>query len=113
LGLLGVLGVLAPCPAFAGAWTAPAGSGQAGVITTVSSATQGFDGSGLTPTPRHDKTEVQGLIEYGITDRLTVIGSPGLQHVDIGAGRRPTGSRWRRNGCCGPRASTSFRAGNL
>jgi protein XagA len=88
LGLLGVLG--SPCPAFAGAWTLPAGSGQAGVITTVSSATRGFDGSGLTPTPRYDKTEVQGLIEYGITDQLTVIGSPGLQHIDIAA---PTDAR--------------------
>jgi hypothetical protein len=33
---------------------------------------------------------VQGLIEYGITDQLTVIGSPGLQHIDIAG---PTDAR--------------------
>jgi hypothetical protein len=39
----------------------------------------------LAPTPRYGKFELQGLIEYGLTDRFTVIAAPGLQHVDIAA----------------------------
>lgn len=85
------LGVLvSPCAAFAGAWTLPEGSGQAVVTATTSTANSGFDGSGLTPAPRYNKSELQGLIEYGITDRLTVIAAPGLQHVDI---ESPTDAR--------------------
>jgi protein XagA len=85
------LGVLvSPCAAFAGAWTLPQGSGQVVVTTTASTANAGFDGSGLAPTARYNKLELQGLIEYGITDRLTVIADPGLQHVDIAS---PTDAR--------------------
>lgn len=85
------LGVLvSPCAAFAGAWTLPEGSGQAVVTATTSTASSGFDGSRLTPAPRYNKSELQGLIEYGVTDRLTVIGAPGLQHVDI---ESPTDAR--------------------
>jgi hypothetical protein len=85
------LGVLvSPCAAFAGAWTLPQGSGQVVVTTTASTANSGFDGSGLAPTARYNKLELQGLIEYGITDRLTVIADPGLQHVDIAS---PTDAR--------------------
>ncbi len=78
------LGVLvSPCAALAGAWTLPQGSGQAVVTATASTANSGFDGSGLAPTPRYNKLELQGLLEYGVTDQLTVIAAPGLQHVDI------------------------------
>jgi hypothetical protein len=87
-GGLGVL--LSPCPAFAGAWTLPQGSGQAVVTATTSTANSEFDGSGLTPTPRYNKSELEALIEYGITDRLTAIAAPGLQHVDI---ESPTDAR--------------------
>ena len=85
------LGVLvSPCAALAGAWTLPQGSGQAVVTATTSTAHSGYDGTGLTPTPRYDKSELQGLLEYGITDQLTVIAAPALQHVDIAS---PTDSR--------------------
>ena len=85
------LGVLAsPCAALAGAWTLPQGSGQAVLTTTASSANSAFDGSGLAPAPRYNKLEPQGLLEYGLTDQLTLILAPGLQHVDIAT---PTDAR--------------------
>jgi hypothetical protein len=86
-GLIGAaLWVLAsPCAAFAGAWTLSQGSGQAVVTDTMSTASSGFDGTRLTPTPRYNKSELEALIEYGVTDRLTAIAAPGLQHVDIAA----------------------------
>jgi hypothetical protein len=85
------LGVLAaPAAASAGAWTLPQGAGQAIVTVTTSTADRIFGGGGLAPTARYDKTELQALIEYGFTDRLTGILMPGLQHVDIAA---PTEAR--------------------
>jgi hypothetical protein len=69
--------------ALAGAWTLPQGSGQAVVTATVSSAGSGYNGTGLTPIARYNKLELQGLLEYGMTDSFTAIVSPGLRHVDI------------------------------
>jgi len=77
---LGVL--LFPAAAFAGAWTLPQGTGQAIVTATTSTSDHIF---GFGPTPRYDKTELQALIEYGLTDRFTGILIPGLQHIDIAA----------------------------
>lgn len=80
LGLI----LLSPSPACAGAWILPQGKGQALVTGSFSSAGKTFDGSGSAQTtPRYSKFELQGLIEYGATDRLTLMASPGLQHVDI------------------------------
>jgi hypothetical protein len=82
---------LAPCAALAGAWTWTAGTGQATVTGTMSSATRTFDTSGvMQPTTRYNKFELQGWFEYGVTDRFTAIVAPGLQHVDIAP---PTDSR--------------------
>jgi protein XagA len=81
LGLL-----LSPSAALAGAWTLPANTGQASVTATMSSASAAFDTSGVVqPTPRYNKFELQGWLEYGLTDRFTGILAPGLQHVDIAA----------------------------
>lgn len=78
--------VCVPSIAWAGAWTLPEGIGQWLVTFTGSSATNYFNGSGgLAPGPRYNKDELSALIEYGLTDRLTGILNPGLQHVDIGA----------------------------
>jgi hypothetical protein len=77
---------LSAIEARAGAWTLDAGQGQLLVTGAMSGADQAFDGSRkLKPTPRYDKFEFQGLFEYGITDRLTAILAPGLQHIDIAA----------------------------
>ncbi len=76
----------APSSALAGAWTLPQGAGEVIATFTTSTGTEQFDGSGgLIATPRYDKDELQTLFEYGVTDNLTAILDPGLQHVDIGA----------------------------
>jgi hypothetical protein len=86
IGLLGLAIIAAPGPAVAGAWTLPEGHGQASLTGSWSNATRGFDAGGkLSPTARTDKVELQGLLEYGATDRFTVLLMPGLQHVDIAA----------------------------
>lgn len=85
LGSALCLAILAfPSDLLAAAWTLRAGDGQAIVTGTPSSGDQVFDATGnLKPTPRYNKIEIQGLVEYGVTDQLTAIVSPMLQHVDI------------------------------
>ena len=83
---LGLGTVLSATDAFAGAWTLEAGTGQVLATATASRANEAFDGShNLVATPRYNKFEFQGLFEYGVTDWLTAIVSPGLQHIDIAA----------------------------
>jgi protein XagA len=74
-----------PSVAWAGAWTLPEGTGQWLTTLTATTATSYFAGSGLTSTPRYSKQELEVLIEYGVTDRLTAIFDPGLQNIDIAA----------------------------
>ena len=70
----------------AGAWTAPEGHGQVIVTGTASRADRAFDDDWkIVPTARTNKFELQGLIEYGVTDRFTAILAPGYQRIDIGA----------------------------
>ena len=63
----------------------PEGTGQWVASLTGTSATSYFSDSGLASTPRYSKEEMQVLVEYGLTDRLTAIFDPGLQHIDIAA----------------------------
>jgi len=78
--------LLAPAAARAGAWTLPDGTGQATVTTTVSSAKRAFSPNGaMQSIGRYSKSEVQGWVDYGMSDRFTAIVAPGLQHVDIAA----------------------------
>jgi protein XagA len=73
-----------PGAAWAGAWTMPEDTGQILTTFTTSTATAGLEGShGLVSIPRYSKDELSVLLEYGITDELTAILNPGLQHVDI------------------------------
>lgn len=68
----------------AGAWTLQEGTGQAALIGTLSQARAIFDWKGnVVSAPRYTKFELQGLFEYGMTDRLTLMFLPGMQHVDI------------------------------
>jgi protein XagA len=78
-GGFGATLMLAAQAAFAGAWTLPAGTGQAILSTTDSSNDRYFDndGSQLTNQNYH-KVETDLHIEYGITDSLTVFGGPSL-----------------------------------
>jgi len=75
-----------PSLAWAGAWTLPDGTGQWLTTLTAASSTSYLEGSaGLSGTPRYNKDELSALVEYGLTDRLTAIFDPGLQHIDIAA----------------------------
>lgn len=83
---LGASLLCAPQPAFAGAWTLGEGKGQAIVTGTLSRATKAFDDSrGVVETPRNSKFELQALIEYGISDRFTLMFQPGYQSIEIAA----------------------------
>jgi len=92
-------------PAFGGAWTMPKGHGQVIATTTASRADETFDDHGRAhSSPRYQKVESEPLIEYGLTDRLTLILGPGFQHIDIaspidasrtGAGYTEFGGRFR------------------
>lgn len=82
--LVGMIAI--PSLASAAAWTLPDGTGQWLTTLTLASSTSYLEGSGpLQSTPRYDKDELSALIEYGVTDRLTAIFEPGLQHIDIAA----------------------------
>jgi hypothetical protein len=71
---------------FAGAWTLEEGTGQLIFTNTAMTATNLFStGYALQPTPRYNKDEAQALIEYGVTNWLTAMVAPSLQHVDIAA----------------------------
>src|ERR1700686_5497520 len=70
----------------AGAWTLGAGTGPLIITNTLSQGVDIFNVSrSLQSTPRYTKDELQALVEYGVTDRFTVILEPMLQNVDIGA----------------------------
>lgn len=82
--ILALAGLLIPSAACAGAWTLPEGTGQWLASLDASTATSYLEGSNApVSTPRYNKVELQALVEYGLTDRLTVIFDPGLQHIDI------------------------------
>jgi hypothetical protein len=79
---LGVM--MAPTTVWAAAWTLPQGSGQVLATVTASTSTSAFTNSGnLTSVPRYDKVDGDALLEYGLTDQLTLMLQSGLQHVDI------------------------------
>jgi hypothetical protein len=91
--------------ALAGAWTWEEGHGQIGLGGLFSEANNAFaPGRQVQSATRYHKFELQGLVEYGLTDRFTLMVAPGLQHVDIGAptnvernglGYTEFGARWR------------------
>ncbi len=73
-----------PAEALAGAWTLPEGHGQFLLTATPSRADRAYDGDwSKMPSPRTNKLEMSGFLEYGVTDRFTAIINPGFQHIDI------------------------------
>lgn len=73
-------------PAVAGAWTLAAGDGQAIASAIFSRGERYFDERGrLIPEPSYRKFELPIWVEYGLTDRLTVIASPSLRQVELGS----------------------------
>lgn len=77
---------LSAAAAHGGAWTMEKGHGQVMVTATPSWASSVFTNTrGTAATPSYNKFELQALFEYGLSDRLTAIVMPGLQHVTIDA----------------------------
>lgn len=69
---------------FAGAWTLPEGKGQAVATSTYTKSTRAFDDDGdLVRTPTFSKFEASLLLEYGLTDWLTLMLQPQFVHYDI------------------------------
>jgi hypothetical protein len=76
--VLVVAAVLAGSPARAGALLFPEGEGQAILTTTFSNASNAYDSRGrLIKTPSYRKFELDGYVEYGATDWLTLVGQGG------------------------------------
>jgi hypothetical protein len=87
----------------AAAWTQPAGGGQVIVTGIHSHSDKGFDDRGRTiEIDDYDKDEAYALVEYGITDALTVLAIPSLSRVEVdgagdktGLGQSEIGARYR------------------
>ena len=72
-------------PAAAGAWNRHAGEGLAIFDYTLGTGTDYFDGTGhLAPARSYSKSELAAYVEYGATDRLTLIARPALDDVHVG-----------------------------
>ena len=72
----------APHAAQAGAWTLPEGSGQ--FFFTA----YGWNGRGASPplpAPRESRREIDALVEYGVSNRLTVFGEASIARSAFGA----------------------------
>jgi hypothetical protein len=64
-------------PTKAGAFLAPPGHGEIIVASSFSKSTRAFDAHGrLVPIPAYRKFELGTYIEYGLTDRVTLIAQP-------------------------------------
>lgn len=82
--ILGLALLSAPGVASAGAWTMEEGHGQVITTASFSVANEGFDSSRNTfSIPRYRKFELEPLLEYGLTDRFTLMFGPGYQRIDI------------------------------
>ncbi len=69
-------------PAKAGAFLAPPGEGEIITAASFSDSTRAFDSDGkLVPIPPYQKFELGTYIEYGLTDRITLIAQPSADVV--------------------------------
>jgi hypothetical protein len=103
--ILGLSLLCLPSLAWAGAWTLEEGKGQVIVTGSLSQASSAFDNSrGTGSTPRYSKFELSGLVEYGLSNRFTLMVAPGLQDIEIasptdahrgGIGYTEFGARYR------------------
>lgn len=68
--------------AFAGAWLMPPGHGQIIAGAAFSDTTRAFDAQGrIIPVPSYRKFELGTYMEYGVSDRLTLVVSPSYVRV--------------------------------
>ncbi len=71
--------------AFGAAWTLPRGTGQAIVTTTYGQGSQYLrENGGAQRVPEYRKLETTALIEYGVTDAVTLIANPSLFGARVG-----------------------------
>lgn len=90
--LIPLLLPLGASTAHAAAWTQPAGEGQAIVTGVYSHSDKGFDANGQeVDIDDYTKAEAFLLLEYGITDDLTVMATPSFSHVEVENGDDSTG----------------------
>lgn len=84
---------LTTTPAFASAWTQEQGHGQAILTGFHSNSDKGYDSNGDSfDIADYRKTEAYLLLEYGVTDDLTLMLTPSFRHVGIeGSGDDTTG----------------------
>jgi len=74
---------LAPAAALAGAWTFPSGEGQ--IIETLFGWTGEGPPYGAAAGPKESRVEAQTYIEYGLADRLTVVGQAARERYELTA----------------------------
>jgi protein XagA len=73
---------LAHSNAYAGAFLEPAGEGEIITSATFSSSARAFDANGrLIPVSSYQKFELGTYIDYGLTDWLTIVASPSIDHI--------------------------------
>ncbi|MEO6433386.1 MAG: hypothetical protein ABIO29_05365 [Sphingomicrobium sp.] len=92
LTLAGIATAASASPAIAGPWTMDQGKGR--IITSLiySHAADKFDNDGdATAAPDYDQTMAFALVEYGLTDRLTLVANPGLRRIEIAGAGSSTG----------------------
>lgn len=69
-------------PARAGAWLLPPGTGQIIAGSAFAGTTRAFDSRGrLIPVPHYKKFELGTYVEYGLTDRLTLVAAPAYDRI--------------------------------
>lgn len=104
IALAALAALILPGTALASAWTQEAGKGQVIVTGVYSNSTKGYDGNGDTiDISDYEKLEAYALIEYGVTDDLTLMVNPSFRHVGIegpgadtsGLGYTELGARYR------------------
>lgn len=86
------LGLGAASAAHASAWTQPKGEGQVIATGIYSHSNKGYDADGNTiDIDDYTKAEAYVLVEYGVTDDVTVMVTPSFSHVEVEGGSDSTG----------------------
>lgn len=93
----------AQSPASADPWTREKGHGQVHTTVYATDSARGFDDSGkVVDIPDYTKTEAYLLVEFGLTDNLTLIATPSFRAVSVengddtqGLGYTDLGARYR------------------
>lgn len=89
---LGILALSLSSGALAGAWPQDKGKGLVIVTASGSDSTKGYNANGDTvDIADYKKREAFALIEYGLTDEVTLIAQPSFRHVSVQGGSTSDG----------------------